>query len=309
MLGSGSLGSAIGGMLALGGSEVCFVDQWQAHVDAIKNSGLKLREDGVERVVRAEALTACSGLGVADLVIVLVKSFHTKAAILGAKEVIGNNTTVISLQNGLGNEDEIAKIIGVERVIGGRTYAGSVLTAPGVVEVGIKGKKTFIGELDGKITPRVEAIALEFRKAGLETEVSDNITGLIWDKLLVNVATGALSAITRLPYGGLYRIPEIKNCGLAAVREGIELAIALEVALSVYDAETIWYKASEGLSADFKTSQLQSVEIGASTEIDFINGSIVRLAGELDKEVPVNAALVACVKGIELWNQEYNRRA
>lgn len=305
MLGSGSLGSAIGGTLAAGGSEVYLIDQWEEHINTIRENGLKLRETGVEKTVRVEARTNCAGIGRADLVIVLVKSFHTKEAVAQAREVIGDETAVMSLQNGLGNEEVIGGVIGAEKVVAGRTYVGSVLLAPGVVEAGTRGKMTFIGELGGRMTPRIERIAAAFRDAGLDTEISENITGLIWDKLLVNVATGALSAITRLPYGGLYSLEELKSCALAAVREGIALAGALNIALSEYDSEKIWYKASEGLSPAFKTSMLQSVEKGAPTEIDFVNGALVRLAERIGGSAPVNATLAACVKGIELYNGEY----
>jgi len=153
--------------------------------------------------------------------------------------------------------------------------------------------------LDGTISVRAQAIASEFQKAGLRTIVSNNIVGTMWDKLLVNVATGALAGITRLTYGDLYSIPEIEACALAAVDEAMAVAKAHGVTLSVREPREAWRKASEGLPRDFKTSMLQSLEKRSVTEIDFINGVIVRAGAKVGIPTPVNSTLVACMKGIE----------
>jgi 2-dehydropantoate 2-reductase len=300
-LGSGALGSAIGGALSEAGADVTLIDQWQEHVDAMNTRGLTLREDGKDRIVKVKAATSPEGIGPADLVVVLVKSFHTREAVETAGPIIGANTTILSLQNGLGHEDIIAEIVGREKVIGGKTYLGGVLLSPGHVIAGLKGKETIIGELDGRLTERVQRIAATFNSAGLLLTVSTDIVGTIWDKLLVNVATGALAGITRLPYGGLYEVPEIKACAIAAIAEGMAVAKASGVKLSVSDPEQPWRKAAEGLPAEFKTSMLQSIEKGSRTEIDFINGSVVRWGEKCGVPTPVNQALVACIKGIEHW--------
>jgi 2-dehydropantoate 2-reductase len=187
----------------------------------------------------------------------------------------------------------------------GKTYAGGVLLGPGRVIAGTKDKWTYIGELDGRITARASRIAETFTRAGLPTEVSANIMGTMWDKLLINVATGALAGITRLPYGGLYGVPEVKECALAAIAEGIAVAKALGVELTSDKPEDAWNLAAEGLPKEFKTSMLQSIEKGAPTEVDFINGSVVRGGERTKVPTPVNKVLVACIKGIELWQKQY----
>jgi 2-dehydropantoate 2-reductase len=305
MLGSGALGSALGGVLTEGGNEVWLVDAWAEHVDAMNRKGLTLRDGGVDRTVKVKARTAADGIGAADLIIVLVKSFHTREAIENAGAILGPDTVVMSLQNGLGHEEILAEVVGREHVLAGKTYAGGVLLGPGHVIAGTKGKYTYIGELDGTITDRATRIAETFTRAGLQTEVSANIMGTMWDKLLINIATGALSSITRLPYGGLYSVPELKECALAAVAEGIRVAKALGVKLTSEVAEDAWNLAAEGLPKEFKTSMLQSIEKGTPTEIDFINGSVVRWGERAKVATPVNKALVACVKGIELWMTQY----
>lgn len=304
MLGAGALGCAIGAALAEGGGDVWLLNRSQAHVDAMNANGLTLVTPSGERRVRVKAASQAEAVGPVDLVIVLVKSFHTQTAIEGARALIGPGTQVLSLQNGLGHEDILADAVGRERVLAGKTYVGGVLLGPGRILSGTQGKATLIGELDGRLTPRVQAIAAEFERAGLDITVSRNILGTMWDKLLVNVATGALSGLTWLTYGELYRVPEIEACALAAVAEAMAVARACGVTLTTREPREAWLKAAEGLPADFKTSMLQSLEKGARgdgpvTEIDFINGAVVRRGQHCGVPTPVNQTLVAGIKGVE----------
>jgi 2-dehydropantoate 2-reductase len=298
-VGAGALGCAIGGTLAKGGSDVTLVDLNQAHVDAINRDGLIMREGGKDRAVKVSAATDYTKVGVVDLVIVLVKSHYTKVAIEAARSIVGPDTVVMSIQNGLGHEDVLAEVVGRDHLLAGKTYVGGVLLAPGHVIAGVEGKLTYIGELDGSISPRVTKVAEEFKRAGLNTIVSPNIVGTIWDKLLINVATGALSSITRLTYGELYKLPEIEACAVAAVAEAMAVAKAQGVVLSIEKPRDAWEMAADGLPAEFKTSMLQSLERGLTTEVDFINGSVVRAGKTCGIPTPVNETLVACVKGIE----------
>jgi 2-dehydropantoate 2-reductase len=299
VVGAGALGSTIGGTLAASGLDVWLVDRFQAHVDAVNQNGLTLREGEQDRTIAVKARCSADGIGVADLVIVLVKSFHTAEAIRSALSLIGPDTLVMSLQNGLGHEDILAEVIGRSHIIAGKTYVGGVFLAPGHVRGGVIGKETLIGELDGSLTPRIQRVADAFNAAFLLTTVSDNIMGTIWDKLLVNVATGAVCAVTGLPYGPLYAVPEIEATAIAAVAEAMAVARANGALLSMTDPREAWVKAAVGLGAAFKTSMLQSLEKGGVTEVDFINGAVVRWGARCGVATPVNATLVACVKGIE----------
>lgn len=307
MLGAGALGSTIGGTLAMGGNDVHFVDMWQEHVDLINKDGLHMTNEKEDWYVRVDARTTADTIGEADLVIVLVKSFATKQAVEQLKQtnVIGKNTLVMSLQNGLGNEETIASVIGSENVISGKTYVGGRLIQAGYISAGVQGKWTYIGELNGEITDRIQTVCNVFNDAGLLCEVSDNIKGLIWDKLLINVAAGALCGITRLPYGPLYEEDYIKDVAVAAIQEGIQVAKAAGVVLKSEDPQYPWVAASEGLPGTFKTSILQSLELKRPTEIDFINGSIVEWGKKYGIATPVNQTLVACVKGIEKYILKY----
>lgn len=299
ILGAGALGCAIGASLTEGGHETWLLDRSPDHVETMRRDGLRVDDTNGSRRVAVRATTEAGDVGVADLVVVLVKSFHTDAAMRGALALVGPGTAVLSLQNGLGHEDILADIVGRERVLAGKTYVGGVLRGPGHIESGVAGKATYIGELDGRVTPRVQAIAEAFEAAGLATAISDNIVGTMWDKLLVNVATGALAGITRLTYGQLYDEPLLETTALAAVSEAIAAARAAGVKLSMTDPKQAWSLAREGLPAAFKTSMLQSLEKRSMTEVDFINGSVVRWGERFGVPTPVNATLVACIKGIE----------
>lgn len=309
VVGAGALGSTIGGTLTEGGNDVWLVDRFQAHVDAMNASGLRMLDGEAERTVKVNARTSCDGIGLADLVIVLVKSFHTRQAVEDAAAVIGPDTAVMSIQNGLGHEDIIADVVGRSRVLAAKTYVGGVLLGPGHVRIGTRGKETIIGELDSRMTSRVQAVADTFNRSGLPAEASPNIMGVMWDKLLVNVAGGALTAVTGLTYGGLYSLPVLEQCALAAIQEAMDVARAGGVVLATADARDAWVKASAGLPPQFKTSMLQSLQHGGATEVDFIHGSVVRWGERSGVATPVNSTLVACVKGIEYAATTYPGKA
>ncbi|MEY4295934.1 MAG: hypothetical protein RLY82_1622 [Pseudomonadota bacterium] len=299
ILGAGSLGCAIGGVLAEAGNDVWLINRNAKLVDALNSTGLVLRDGGVDRTVRVQAATSAQPAGVVDLVVVLVKSFDTAAAMTAAMALLGPQTHVLSLQNGVGHEEILADLVGRERVIGGKTYAGGSQLGMAHISIGTRGKETIIGELDGGVSERTSQIADLFTAAGLQTTVSSNIMQTIWEKLLVNVSTGALCAITGLPYGKLYAVPEVEASALAAVAEAMAVAKASGVQLTTTDPKQPWFKAAAGLPPEFKTSMLQSLEKGSVTEIDFINGAVVRQGQKYGIPTPVNQTLVACIKGIE----------
>jgi len=309
-IGAGALGSTIGGTLARGGEQVWLIDPFQAHVDAINNHGLRMLEGEVETSVKVTACTAATQVGgQADLVIMLVKSYHTRDAIRAAAAIIGPQTTVMSLQNGLGHEDILSEEVGRDRVMAGKTYVGGVLLGPGRVRSGVVGKETIIGEPDGRLTERARHIAETLTQAGIITQLSDNIMGTMWDKLFINVAGGGITAITGLTYGGLYSLPVLEDCALAAISEGIAVAQAAGVKISITDPRQAWTMASAGLPPEFKTSMLQSMQSGGLTEVDYIHGSVVRWGTKLDVPTPVNSAIVALVKGLEYARTDYPGRA
>ncbi len=299
ILGAGSLGCVFGALLARAGCAVSLVQRRQTQADAINAQGLTVNDSAATFTVHPRATTQVASVGAVDLVVVLVKSFDTENAMAGIAALLQPSTTVLSLQNGLGHEEVLARYVGAERLLAGKTYVGGQLTAPHVVTAGTLGKRSYIGEPSGCLSERATRIAQLFSAAGLETIACPNIHSVIWDKLLVNVATGAISAITRLPYGELYQMPALEATACAAVAEAMAVARASGVVLSISDPLDAWRTAGKGLPYAFKASMLQSIEKGTVTEIDFINGAVVAQGEKLGIATPVNRALVACVKGIE----------
>ena len=308
VLGAGSLGSTIGGALAQAGNEVHFVGR-QAHMDAINAGGLTMVTPTGDQKAPVIGHITPDGIGPCDLVIVLCKAFDTAKTMEEGKELVGPDTVVMSLQNGLGAEDELCRVVGAEHVIGGKTYIGGMLLEPGRVQATIPGKKTYIGELDGTITDRVKAVGDAFEKAGMECIVSNNIMGVIWDKLLINVATGAVCGITRLPYGDMYQEEKLVATAVAAVQEGMDVAHAAGVKLTFDTPQESLELAREGLPYDFKPSILQSLEKHRPTEVNVINGAVVAQGAKYGVPTPVNETLLACVTGIERYIREYVNKA
>lgn len=299
VLGAGAMGSAIGGLLSDAGTDVVLVDSRKEQVDTLNSRGLKLDDGTSLRTIKVLATTDPESIGEVGLVVVLVKAYHTVQAIERAKSVIGGATSVLSLQNGLGNTDTLAELLGPDRVLGGVTHSGSVVIGPGEVRFSGKEKKTFIGEVNGKMTPRVESIVRLFNSAGLNTEATSSILDVIWNKLLVNVAVSALSAVTRLPHGGMSQVPEVKQCAFEAVAEAVRVAKACGIRLSTENPEQVWATATQGLPPEHKTSMLKDIENKAPTEIGTIAGAVVKYGKKHGIATPVNSTLLACVRGIE----------
>ena len=309
-VGAGALGSTIGGALTRGGADVWLIDPFQAHVDAINAYGLRMLEGEVETIVKLSARTSAAEVGaVADMVIVLVKSYHTRAAVRAAAPIIGPQTVVMSLQNGLGHEEILAEELGRERVMAGKTYVGGVLLGPGRVRSGVVGKETIIGELDGRMTSRAKAIAAAFNRAGLIAALSDNILGAMWDKLFINVAGGGLTAITGLTYGGLYSLPELERLRARGDLRGDRGRASRGDQDLDHRSEARLDDGFGRSAAQFKTSMLQSLQSGGRTEVDFIHGSVVRWGAKLGVPTPVNSTLVALIKGLEYARTDYPGKA
>jgi 2-dehydropantoate 2-reductase len=299
VIGAGAMGSSVGGVLAESGLDVILIDQWDELVNELNRNGLTLVEDGIERVVKVSATKNYDLIGTADVIIVLVKSYHTEKAIKDALPIIGKDTMILSLQNGLGNEEKLKSIVGNNNILGGVTHAGSVLLDLGKVALGRKGKNTYIGELDGRMTERIQWLGSLLNSAGWSTIITDDIYSVIWNKLLVNIAVSPLSAITGLPHAGMANVNEVLACAYHAVEEAIKVAHACNIKLSTESPQEIWSIATSGLPPDHKSSMLKDIEKRSKTEIETINGAVVEFGKKHNVETPVNETLVACIKGIE----------
>lgn len=299
IVGAGAMGCLYGARLStLQQNQIFLLDVWQDNLDAINRDGVQMEEDGsFQTYSNLKACRHAYEVGPVDLAIVFVKSTMTRQAMLDNKALIKDTTIVLTLQNGLGNIDAICEVVPANHVMAGTTAHGATMLGPGRMKHAGKGKSV-IGELSGEITERVRQIADMFSRAGLETETSDNAVGLIWGKLLSNVGLNALTAITGLLNGQLLDYPETEELMILAVLEAKEVADAKGIRLS-YDDAVEHTRALCRATAPNRSSMLQDVSNGRKTEIDMINGAIVREGRALGISTPINLALTNLIKTIE----------
>lgn len=291
IIGAGAMGCLYGGKLStVAEHQVVLLDVWKEHIDAVNESGLYMEEG--EELLNYRQLTATSdaaSVGEVDLAMIFVKSTLTEEAVANNQAVFGEKTIALTLQNGLGNIERIASKIKPENIIAGTTAHGATMLGAGrVCHAGVG--KTMIGELSGVSSERIQEIAAVFTAAGLEIEISGNVLGLIWDKLIVNVGINALTGITRLTNGELLAFPEIEVLLEGAIKEAVAVANAKGVALGFADpiAHT---KAVCKATATNKSSMLQDIINHKRTEIEMINGAIVREGKIHGVATPVNQVL------------------
>ncbi|HEC56797.1 MAG TPA: 2-dehydropantoate 2-reductase [Candidatus Syntrophoarchaeum butanivorans] len=289
VMGAGAIGSLFGGLLALRGEDVLLVGR-RSHVDAINSRGLKI-SGMTDAIVHVRASTHPEE---GDLILFTVKSYDTEKA--ASSLIINDDTIVLSLQNGLGNEEKIAEVVGREHVIGGVTSYGALFLEPGhVSHTGIG--ETVIGELDGSITERVSRLSDLLNKAGIMTSVTDSIKRKIWEKLVVNVGINAITAITGVKNGKLLEIPQLRELMRYASLEAVEVGRKQGIDLGYDLIDRVEEVARR--TAENRSSMLQDISRGKKTEIDAINGMIVRLGEEVGVDTPVNRILTLLVRGIE----------
>lgn len=302
IIGAGAMGSLFGGRLALAGEEVWLLDVWEEHVRTIREQGLTIVTAAKDIPTRPNATTKLEEIGQADLVVIFVKSTATKAAAQTAKRLLGPATAVMTLQNGYGNAETIAAVVGAERVIAGTTSQGATLLGPGRIMHGGSGE-THIGELAGGRSERLEKIASALTRAGVPTVGDDNVTALIWGKLVINVGINALTGITGLKNGQLADYDETKEVLAMAVEEAVAVADAASVTLPYADPVDK-VLAIAVATAENRSSMLQDLAGGRMTEIDAINGAIVREGFRRGVPTPVNKTLTMLIKTLEKIRQE-----
>ncbi|WP_432663510.1 2-dehydropantoate 2-reductase [Wukongibacter baidiensis] len=295
VLGAGAMGSLYGGLLAEGNNEIWLIDIWKEHVEKINREGLRIEGKSGNRIVeKIKATTNPKDIGVADLVLIFVKSTITDKALEGAKSVVGKKTLILTLQNGLGNIEKIASVVGAENIIAGTTSHGATMLSSGkILHAGIG--STIIGEINGEKSDRVNRLKEIFDKSRIETKITDNVLGLIWDKLLVNVGINALTALTELKNGKLVEFAETEELLELAVSEGEEIAKAKGIKL-ISEKPVKHTKKICRLTAQNKSSMLQDIINKRKTEIDMINGAIVREGRKHNIDTPINLVLTNLIK-------------
>ncbi len=304
VVGAGAMGSLYGGIFAEDGHEVYFIDVYKPLVDAVNEHGLVIQKEGKERTIKGiKATDNASEVGVVDLIILFVKSTATEMAIKGNSSLIGEDTVILTLQNGLGNIEKIEQYADRKQIIAGTSANGANVLEPGKINHAGWGGTT-IGELDGSETERIKTIRdmLNTGELGPAT-ISDNIIGMIWDKLLVNVGINALGALTRMRNGELLEFPEVEALFEDLVKEGVAVAKACGIRLGFEDSVEHAKDVARSTSSNI-CSMLADVLNSRKTEIDTINGAIVRLGKEYDVPTPKNELISVLIKGLQNYRLE-----
>ena len=297
IVGPGAMGSLLAAFLIRSRADVWLFDHNKERSQEIAQSGIKIEGVSGNWQVRPKISADINEIGPADLLIISVKSYDTKQAISAIKPLIKEDSVVLTLQNGIGNIEIITEAIGSERVIAGVTNLGATFIKPGFIRHAGKGE-TAIGRIDGKMTVKMRSIRQIFNKAGLEAKISRDIKGLIWSKLIVNSGINALSAIVRLNNGRLTEFEGTKKIMRETVTEAMRIAKRKRIKL-LFDDPLAKVEAVAEATGPNISSMLQDVLRKKRTEIDFINGVIVRQGQELGIPVPVNQVLFDLVKTIE----------
>jgi 2-dehydropantoate 2-reductase len=297
VVGCGAVGSLFAANLAqLDDVEVWAYDLARDHVDAINANGLRLSGAG-DVVGRLRATADAEELPACDFGIVATKAMHTESAIAATAHAFADGS-VCTVQNGLGNEEALAGH--VARVIRGTTFPAGRVVEPGHVQWDVKGDTT-IGPFEPSPAPleEVERLAEACTRAGLPTEAVADARGPQWRKVIFNAATNPIGALTGLTHGRVCEDVALRKLVSELVDEGKAVAAAQGIVLDADPEELIDHAARLDVAYDHKASMLQDVEARRATEIDYLNGGIVRFGRELGVPTPLNAAILALVKGLE----------
>ena len=296
VVGAGAMGSIFGARFHQAGHETVLVDVVQPLVDTINAEGVTVVRGDDETVTHVPATTDPAAVGPVDIVVFFTKCYHTSSAAESARPLVGPDTAVASLQNGWGNGDVLAAAYPPGQVVLGVTYNSGLLQGPGRVLHPAE-QPTLVGSFsDGGDGAARLAEALE--SAGLAATVASPVRPEIWKKLILNAASLPASALTGMTAGALGTSQDMLDLVSETTREAVAVAQALGYDID-FDERIGTILGLVEKAGPTKASMLQDVEAGRRTEIDVINGAVVRAADEVGVPVPINRTLMQLIKGWE----------
>lgn len=297
VVGCGAMGSIYAGLLADAGHRLVAVDTNSAHVAAIVEHGLRISGASGDRTVHLEACTSPPHRTM-DLVIIAVKAAHAAAAATAARSLLGDETLVLTIQNGLGAAERVAEVLGAGRLIVGVAQGfGASLPEPGHAHHNDM-RAIRMGPWGALAPAEVERIAGVWRGAGFDAAAVADILAMQWEKLICNVAYSAPCAITGLTVGEVVDHPDVGAVSRAAAIEAWTVAKALRVDIDIDDPVALVRDFARRMPAA-RPSVLLDIEAGRISEVDVINGAVSREAAKIGMQAPVNATLTALVKTLE----------
>jgi 2-dehydropantoate 2-reductase len=293
VMGSGGVGGYYGGKLAAAGEDVTFVARG-AHLAAIQRNGLQVKSVGGDFHVRPKATDDPGAIGPVDLVLFSVKGYDTEAAAERTRPLVGTETAVLSVQNGVDNEEKLARVLGKAHVLGGVVHILSTISSPGVISQ-IAGPRTLkCGEMDGGLSPRVARIVEAFTHAGVGAEASSNIQVDLWEKFVFICAHGGVTALGRFGIGDILGCAETAQFYRGVMEEIAAVGRAKGVALPADTAERAITFARK-LQPEMRSSLAHDLERGNRLEVDTLMGTVVRYGAEVGVATPLNSAIYACL--------------
>lgn len=305
IVGGGAIGRLFGSSLVRGGNEVILIDIDAKTLGALREKGIGLVENGDEHLEEAafsypvQALASAATLTSADLVLLLVKSQDTRAAVKDVAHLIAATCPLLCMQTGLGNLEAAQKIVPVENILMGITFMSGTALSEARVRRGGMGK-TYIGELDGTFSRRLENINEIFNRCGIETVMVKEIISRLWCKVITYSAINPVSAILQVPNGSLTSKMESITLMKRLLDEGREVANAHSVDLVYPDLYALLFDACSKSSNNL-SSMLQDILNEVPTEIEAQNGAICRYAEQYGISVPTHHTMVELIKLLECW--------
>lgn len=298
ILGAGAMGSMFGGLLAEAGHRVTLLDVDEAHLRAINQDGLRLRTDAGERIVlQLEALRPEAAREAADLLIVFTKTMHAEAALDAARGALGPHTVLLSLQNGLGNAERLAKFADAARVMIGVTTWPADKHGPGHVSSNGAGTIRMMNA-NGVPTDTLGLVVAALDQAGLACHAAPDVWTAIWEKVAFNAALNSLCAVTACTVGELANVAGGETLALAIVAEVAAVARANDIAVNeAHVAANVRHALANHRA--HRPSMLQDVLAGRRTEIEAINGAVVDAAQRKQISVPYTQTLLTLVRLID----------
>lgn len=292
VMGSGGVGGYFGGKLANAGEDVTFVARGE-HLRSLQANGLTVKSPDGDFQVTARAVQEPAQGGPVDLVLFTLKSYDTDSAAAQLKPCMGRETVVLTLQNGIGNAEQIGEILGAERIMAGAAYVVSKIESPGIIRHTAAGRIVF-GELDGSDTERGRDIAAACKRAGFRGEFSLDVRKVLWEKFALICAQG-MTASTRLGIGPIRSCPASRRMLRMAFEEVTALAVASGVRMQEGVVEWLM-KVADALPPETKTSLYHDLVQGKRTEVEALQGTAVRLGKRYGVPTPMNFAIYAHVK-------------
>lgn len=297
VMGTGGLGGYFGGLLVRAGEEVACVARG-SHLAALRADGLRVRSRDGDFATRVRVTDRPGDAGPVDLILFTVKTYDVDSAAEALHPAVGPETAILCLQNGVETEDRLGAVFGRTRVLGGVTYVSAAIEAPGIIRHTGPTGDVILGEMNGRITPRVRTIESVLQRAGVRVTVTDDITRALWEKFVFICAAGGMTAVTRAPLGEVMAHSESRQMFRGLMEETATVGASRRVRLDGIVDKQMAYSEDlvQGAGFHTRTSLYHDLAWGKRLELDALCGAVVRMGGAAGVPTPLSFAVVAALR-------------